>query len=191
MLWVLCSVAAILLGIVFYAKVEPEIPQELGFLKGKPPAHQVLEGGDAADTNMSALPLAGAATGWTFQSDGNVSLATKDFDQPIAGPNGQVYDKPAFTIMCYQGHFYARVNTRVRAGGDIPIAFDVKGLPGWRSAPNQDWYSNDAGKTIQALRARGSVGVRITFEEVGQQKFTFNSNGMSAVVQRMTACAQT
>lgn len=188
MLWVLCSIIAILLGIVFYAKVEPEIPQELGFLKGKPPAHQVLEGDGAAETNMSSMPLSGAATGWTFQSDGDVSLATKDFDQSIAGPNGQVYDRPAFSIMCYQGHFYARVNTRLRASGNSPIAFDVKGLPGWRSAPNQEWYSNDAGKAIHTLRARGNVKVNILYEEVGQQKFTFNTNGMSAVVQRMSAC---
>jgi hypothetical protein len=190
MLWVICSVMAILLGIVFYAKVEPEIPQEIGFLKSKPAAHQVLEGGDAAQTNMSSIPLSGVATGWTFQTDGNVTLASKDFEQPIAGPNGQVYDKPSFAIMCYEGHLYARVNTRVRAGGDAPINFDVKGLPGWRSAPNQDWYSADAGKTIDALRARGSVGVRIAFEELGQQRFTFNANGISAIVQKMTACAR-
>lgn len=190
MLWVICSIAAILMGIVFYAKVEPDIPQEIGFLKGKPGAHQVLEGGAEGASNASSLPLAGGATGWTLLSDGQTTEASKDFEQAIAGPNGQAYDKPSFSITCYQGHLYARVNTRVRASAVAPLEFDIKGMPSWRAAPNQDWYSNDAGKTISALRAQGNVEVRIAFEELGKQKFTFNTNGMSAVLHKMPACTQ-
>jgi hypothetical protein len=186
MLWVLFSAIAILVGIAMFAKVQPELPTELEFLKGKPQSSQVLDGSSSGESNLAAIPLDGPATGWAFQTDGSISEASKDFDQHIAGPGGQSYDKPAFAVTCYQGHLYARVNTRIKAAGAID--FDVKGLPAWTEAPNQNWYSSDAKKTLSTLKARGSVSVRIAFEEVGVQKFTFNTNGLSAILDKMEGC---
>jgi hypothetical protein len=190
MLWVICAIIAILVGVAMFAKLQPELPSELDFLKNKPAGAQVLDGSGegTSASNMTAIPLTGTATGWTFQTDGSISEASKDFDQPIAGPGGQVYDKPAFAVTCYQGHLYARVNSRIRAAGKAPLEFDVKGLPGWAAAPNQNWYSTDAGKTLSALKARGSVSVRIAYEEVGTQVFTFNTNGLSAILSKMPGC---
>jgi hypothetical protein len=188
MLWVLFSAIALLVGIALFSKVQTEFPSELEFLKTKPASHQVLNGGEGADSNLSAIAMDGPATGWTFQTDGKISEASKDFDQHIAGPGGQAYDKPAFAITCYQGHLYARVTTRIKAAGAPAISFDVKGLPSWQEAPNQNWYSTDANKTLTTLKARGAVPVRIKFEEVGTQQFTFNTNGLSAILNKMEGC---
>lgn len=197
MLWVLCSAIAILVGIAMFAKVQVDLPPELEMLRNKAPSSQVLDrttagtrDGAGAQANLAAILQSGAATGWTFQTDGRTSEASKDFDQPIAGPGGQAYDKPAFAITCYQGHLYARVNSRVRAAGPTPFAFDVPGIPAWTVAQNQNWYSADAGKVITTLKARGSVNVRIAFEELGTQKFTFSTNGMSAIIAKMPGCKQ-
>jgi hypothetical protein len=188
MLWILFSAIALLVGISMFSKVQQDLPPELEFLKGKPESHHVLNGGEGAESNLSSISLDGPATGWTFQTDGQTSEASKDFDQHIAGPGGQAYDKPAFAITCYQGHLYARVSTRIKAAGSPAISFDVKGLPAWSEAPNQNWYSTDAGKTLSTLKARGSVSVRIAFEEVGTQQFTFNTNGLTAIIAKMEGC---
>jgi hypothetical protein len=195
MLWVLCSAIAILVGIAMFAKVQMDLPPELEMLRNKAPSSQVLDrttagtqNGAGAQANLAAIPQTGAATGWTFQTDGRTSEASKDFDQTIAGPDGQAYDKPAFAITCYQGHIYARVNSRVRAAGKTPITFNVPGIPAWTAAQNQNWYSSDASRTIAALKARGSVHVRMSFEELGTQNFTFNTNGLSAILGKMPGC---
>jgi len=188
MLWVLFSAIAILIGIAMFAKVEPDLPPELEFLKSKPKEAQVLDGAGAGATNMGAIALDGPATGWTFQTDGKTAEASKDFEQHIAGPGGQAYDRPSFSVTCYEGHFYARVNTRIAAAGTAPIQFDVKGLPSWTQGQNQDWFSTDAVKTLTTLQARGTVSARIAFEEAAAQKFTFNTNGLSAVLRQMDGC---
>lgn len=188
MLWVICSILAILVGVAMFSKLQPDLPPELGFLKEPVPAFQVLDEKNNGESNMTAIPLSGPATGWSFQANGNTSEASKDFDQHIEGPGGQVYDKPAFAITCYQGHLYARVNSRIKAAGLAPVEFAVKGLPSWVTAPNQNWYSTDAKKALAVLTAQSSVGVRIAFEDAGVQRFTFNTNGMSAILNKMEGC---
>lgn len=189
MLWVLFSAIAILIGIALFSKVQTELPDEIAFLKSKPPASQVLDTTAEAGGNMSAIAMDGPATGWTLQADGQMSEAFKDFEQAITGPNGQVYDHPSFAITCYQGSLYARVNSRIRASGDAPIAFELQGMPAWAAAANQNWYSADAKRALSLLKAQGKVTVRIAFDEAGTQKFAFNTNGLSSTLAKMTGCA--
>lgn len=172
-----------------FSKVQTELPDEVAFLKSKPASSQVLDTTVEGGTNMSSIAMDGPATGWNLQADGQMSEAFKDFDQAITGPNGQVYDHPSFAITCYQGHLYARVNSRIRAAGDAPIAFEIKGMPAWTAAANQNWYSADAKRALSLLKAQGKVTVRIAFDEAGTQKFTFNTNGLSATVGKMAGCA--
>lgn len=188
MLWVLFSAIAILIGIAMFSKVQTQLPDEIGLLKNKPAASQVLDGTTASGSNMTSIALPGPATGWTVRTDGQMSEASKDFDQAITAANGQVYDHPSFAITCYQGHLYARVNSRIHAAGNAPVAFDLKGMPAWTAAANQDWYSADANKALALLEAQGSVTVRIAFEEAGTQRFTFNTNGLSATLSKMPSC---
>lgn len=188
MLWVLFSAIAILIGIAMFSKVQTALPEEVGFLKNKPAASQVLDDTTAGGTNMTAIALSGPATGWAVRTDGQMSEAAKDFDQAITASNGQVYDHPSFAITCYQGHLYARVNSRIHAAGNAPVTFDVKGMPAWTAAANQDWYSTDANKALTLLKAQGAVTVRIAFEEAGTQRFTFNTNGLSNTVAKMPGC---
>ena len=190
MMWFLICTLALLVGLAMFARLQPDIPEELSFLKSSPPSGLVVTTDhDPNAAGAQALPdYAEATAGWKLQVVGQDRELSKDFNEAIAGPNGQAYDKPTLYLTCYQGKLFARVNTRLRVAGDQPVHMNVAKMPGWKEGEQQNWYSNNASALASQMVARKTVQVTLQFAEVGTQRFTFNAAGIPTVAKNLAPC---
>lgn len=190
MLWVTICLLALLVGIAMFARLQPDLPPELGFLKSEQTSSQVATQDElAAGANGGALPSYGeAAGGWKLQVAGEGRELSKDFNEAISAPGGHTYDKPSLYLTCYQGALYARINTRIRVSGERPIQLDLPKTPAWKEAEQQNWYSTNAMALAASLAARGSVQARLNFAEAGEQRFTLNTSGLARAAKQLAPC---
>lgn len=190
MMWFFICLLALLVGFAMFARLQPDLPDELSFLKPAPTSGLVVTTDqDPNAGGAQALPdYAEATAGWKLQVVGQDRELSKDFNEAIAGPNGQTYDKPTLYLTCYQGQLFARINTRMRVAGDQPVQMNVAKMPGWKEAEQQNWYSSNAAALVSQMVARKSVQVQLQFAEVGTQRFTFNAIGIPTVAKNLAPC---
>lgn len=171
-MWLILALLCVGVGLVMYAGLQPEIPDELTFLKTKPQAAVVV--------TQEAAPLPTiTATSWSIRSSGDSVEISRDFLDEIQSST-QSYDRPTFILTCYQNQLYARIDTRLHTRGVKTTNVGWQGHTQlWTHGERQNIFAPDAKQVLQSTIGRESVSVSLEFDEAPRQTLRLPLEGFA------------
>lgn len=181
-MWILLALLCIGVGLVMYSGLQPEIPDELSFLKTKPPAATAVVDGDASNT--TALPSISAGS-WRMLASADGTEISRDFADEIKSST-QRYDSPTFYVTCYRKSLYVRIDTRLHTKGEKTAEVAVQGKTDtWLHGEGQNIYAPDAQALLKRLQGSAVAKVAMEFDEAPRQTLRLKLDGFDQAVSQV------
>jgi hypothetical protein len=183
-MWGFFALIVIGIGIVWYAGLQPEIPNELSFLKWDHHTTPVsgTQSRPASDAAASPFGTVVGATGWRLINDSEGFEYSRDFEGSIRGGSA-AYDAPVFGVTCYHNVPYVHIDTRLRAKGGKTVTVGFNGdNQQWVRAQGQNLFAPNAVQILKGLEGRDSTQVVLAFDEAPSQSFTLKLPGMARIL---------
>lgn len=175
-MWMLFALLCIGVGLVMFSGIQSQLPDELSFLKSKPPTSSaVVESGSVQEAQ--ALPAV-TASAWTVESSADGVEISRDFANEIRSAS-QRYDRPTFYLTCYRQVLYARIDTRLHTKGRSQAKVIWQGNPQiWVHGEGQNIFAPDAAQVLRSLHQQTAATASLEFEEAPRQTLTLHLTGL-------------
>ena len=172
---------AIAFGLMAFASVQEELPEELAFLKS--------EGGSSVRpaTGPGAYSVySGIIDGWSVVTQGPSVEVSRRFKGELVTASGR-YDVPTLAILCHAGRVDLRIDTRHPTQGKntTSVAFGLEAQPQeWQKGFDYNIFPPDPSSTVLALLRAGTqeVPASLHFTELGQQTTKIEVSRLGAVL---------
>lgn len=180
-LWVFIAAA---IGLMLFATLQNDLPEELSFLKM--PEDAVVVG--AGPQRPGAAVRVSQHQGWEIQQTGSTLSATKNFRGSLQ-VNGNVFDTPQVGLLCHNNVLSLRLDTRLATTGTArtPIVIGAAESAWDKGAAGMNVLAPDSKKVLRALlSAQGPVRVGVSYRDLGVQFSELDPVGLADISAAMT-----
>lgn len=174
-IWIFLAIA---MALMLFSSIQPDLPDELSFLKGTMEVDVVPE--QPGLQQFKHL-------GWLVQESPGVTSLTKAFQGPLV-VNGTSYEAPELGVLCYQGTLNVRIDSKVATTGTKTSVVTFAGRKeSWdKGAAGMNLLAPQPLESLKALVAEMPRGAAsLSYRDLGAQHVGVDTTGLSELVARM------